>query len=337
MSMEMKRKRVMGAVAAVAVIAGGIATYFLVRRQAMEQAAQAKADAARQTELPPEVTLPGVIHARDVLKVAAPIEGVVRVFHVDVGAEVYEGQLLAEITSETLDSAHQLTVVELERAQTRVQNMETALSAARLEASRASADAIRARSELDRATRTYQRQKLLIGEGATPRQTFEKAEREYNAISAESQNLDLVAQHAEERVSSSSRELDAARKILEGKVEEMEVAKARVEAGQVLSPATGIISARRGQAGDEVHPSMEDLFQIATDTTNLEVTVEPSPADLARIKPGLAGWVHVADLPNDPLPAKVTGIEEGKVRLEFANPSPLVRPGQTAQVRIRVT
>ena len=37
---------------------------------------------------------------------------------------------------------------------------------------------MRVRAELDRASRNYQRQKMLLAEGATPRLTFEKAERE---------------------------------------------------------------------------------------------------------------------------------------------------------------
>jgi macrolide-specific efflux system membrane fusion protein len=271
------------------------------------------------------------------VKVSAPIEGTVTTFHVDVGADVYEGQLLAEIRSDMLDSAQQAATAELERAQTRVQNLESALSAARLESSRATADAIRAGTDFDRATRNFQRQKLLLGEGATPRQVFEKAEKEYTSLLAESKQLAEVAKQSEERISSASRELDSARKLLEGKLADMEAAKSRLEAGQVISPATGTIAARRGQPGDEVNPEMDDLFQIATSTSALEVLVEPSPADLLRIKPGQEALVNVADIPNEVLPGKVSSVEEGKVRIEFSNPSALVKPGQTAQVRIRVT
>ena len=32
---------------------------------------------------------------------------------------------------------------------------------------------------------------------------------------------------------------------------------------------------------------MEDLFQIATDNSTLDVVVEPAPPDLARLKTGL--------------------------------------------------
>ena len=62
-------------------------------------------------------------------------------------------------------------------------------------------------------------------EGATPRNKFEKAEREYLALEAESKKLDMVASGANERISSTQRELDTARKLLEGKSEDMSTPK----------------------------------------------------------------------------------------------------------------
>jgi hypothetical protein len=67
------------------------------------------------------------------------------------------------------------------------------------------------------------------------------------------------------------------------------------------------------------------------------VAVEPSPDQLARIKPEQFASVSVADLPHEPLSGVVRSIEDGKARIEFANPSALVKPGQTAQVRIQVS
>lgn len=336
MSLAMKARLLIGAVA-VLLVAGAAGAYYFMRQKSAQQADAAKAADAAKPVLPAEITLSGTIQGRELVKVAAPMEGIVAAFHVEVGADVYEGQLLAEIRSDMLDSAHQAVTAELERLQARVQNLESAVSAARLEASRATADAIRARGELDRATRNYQREKLLIAEGATPRKVFEKAEQDYNSLVTESKQLDEMAKQAEERITSASRELDAARKLLEGKLADMEAAKLRVEAGQVLSPVTGSIAARRGQPGDEVNPEMEDLFQIATDLSTLDVVVEPSPAELKAIQSGQQALIHVADVPNEALAGKVTSVEDGKVKIEFANPSPLVKPGQTAQVRIRVT
>ena len=77
---------------------------------------------------------------------------------------------------------------------------------------------------------------MLLDEGATPRLTFEKAQKEYIALEAESKNLDAVAVAADERISSVSRELDAARKLLEGKADRCGSGESNAGSGEVLSP-----------------------------------------------------------------------------------------------------
>lgn len=284
-----------------------------------------------------EMVLPGRIQARMTTSIPAPIDGIIVAFHADVGEEVHEGQLLAEIRNDGLQGAQESANTELESAQARVTNLESAVTAARLESSRASADAARARGESDRASRNYARQKMLVAEGATPRQVFEKAEKEAEVLDQESRNAVETAKQAEERLSMVLRELDTARKLLDGKVQDLESASARLDAGQIISPVDGVIAARKGQQGEQVHPATGDLFQIATDLSTLEVTLEPDPKQALVIKVGQPAAVIVADLPNESLQGKVTSAERGKVIVEFSNPSPLVKPGLTAQVRIKVT
>jgi multidrug resistance efflux pump len=278
-----------------------------------------------------------MIQAAETVVVLIPIDGRISMYHVEVGDEVYEGQLLAEIRSEDAESAKQAVELELERAQSRVTNLEATLSAARLEASRAEADASRVRSEFERSAKVYERQKILIAEGATPRRVFEKAEQEYRALEDESASLSAVAKQAVERVSTTQRDLDAAKKLLDGRNEDLEEASGKLAAGQVVSPADGVVAARRGQEGDEVHPAMEDLLRIATDLSKLEVVAEADSAQAARIKAGQQAAVIVADLPGEVLGGVVKIVEGGKVTVEFGNPSAVVKPGLTAQVRIKVT
>jgi multidrug resistance efflux pump len=334
MSLAMRGTKLTAAAAVAIAVCAAAAGYAVFRQRA--GTAPVATQAAPENQPPPEISLSGRIQARETVDVPAPIDGKIVAFHADVGADVYEGQLLAEIRSEGLESAEQHAAAELERAQSRVQELEGTIAAARLEASRAAADAMRARSELDRASRAYQRQRMLIAEGATPRQVFEKAETDYEALVTQSKDLDVVARAADERVSSLSRELDAARRVLEDKLADAEAARTRVTAGQVLSPATGTISARRGQEGEEVHPSIPDLFRIATETSHLEVILQPDPSQLPRIRAGQDALITIADVP-DMLSGKVVSVDQGKVLVEFANPSPLVKPGHSAQVRIRVT
>jgi hypothetical protein len=103
-----------------------------------------------------------------------------------------------------------------------------------------------------------------------------------------------------------------------------------------VSPANGVLSGIRGAAGDEVHPEIRDLFQIATDMSVLDVVFDASPAQAALMKPGMPVAVTTADTADQALPGQVTKVEATRVTAEFSNPSPLVRPGQTARVRLEL-
>lgn len=284
-----------------------------------------------------EISLPATLQPVTSIPVPVPIQGKIESFQAEVGADVYEGQLLAQIRSEALEAVKQAAEIDLDRAETRIRNLESSLAAARLEASRASADASRVKGEFERASKAYQRYKILLDEGATPRLTFEKAQKEYLALEAESRNLDAVAVAAEDRISSVTRELDAARKLLEGKTADVEQATAQSGAGEVLSPVTGVVVSRRGQPGDDVHPSMTDLFQIASDLSLMHAVAEASPAQIGRIKQGQPASVTIAEMGGEALQGSVLKIEDGKITVEFANPNVLIKPGLTAQIRLKLT
>jgi hypothetical protein len=66
------------------------------------------------------------------------------------------------------------------------------------------------------------------------------------------------------------------------------------------------------------------------------VILQPDPQQRSLIKQGQQAIVIVADLPNEGLPGAVKSIDDEQVIVEFANPSPLVKPGHTAQVRIQL-
>jgi multidrug resistance efflux pump len=206
-----------------------------------------------------------------------------------------------------------------------------------MESTRALADAVRARGEYDRAQRTYERQKMLNSEGATPRLTYEKAERDYNAAQSESESLDALARVAENRVAELIKEQEAAKRILEDKSKDVEDAKANLAAAEVTSPVAGLVVERKGEVGKELGPQERaELFRIAVNLSELQVRVNPDPATLKRLKPGDAALVMVADLGGEGIPGTLKEIEGNQATVTFTSPNPVVKPGMTAQVRINL-
>jgi multidrug resistance efflux pump len=282
------------------------------------------------------LSLPGRIQAQHVVPVGATVTGTIDSFFVDVGQDVYEGQLLARIASQGLESAREEAVRAAQNAQDKVNAIEGRIIAARLEASRARADASRSRDQFERAEKTYLRQQMLNREGATPRLVYEKAEREFETARAEFKSLDELARQAESRAGDLIHDLDAARHGLEERNAELENATAQSAGAEIRSPVSGILVARKGEPGKLIGPEeAKDLLEIAADLSQLAVTIHVEPPALQRIRPGQDALVIVADL-NGVVPATVKEIKGNDVTLSFVSPSPVIRPGMTAQVRLKL-
>ena len=110
-----------GVVVLVAIAAGALTVW---RRELAAKRKPVVTNAA--IPLPPgtEINLPGRVEAKNVVPVAATIEGTIDAFHVQVGDEVFEGQLLASIKNTDLESARDVAAMEFERAETRITNLE---------------------------------------------------------------------------------------------------------------------------------------------------------------------------------------------------------------------
>jgi multidrug resistance efflux pump len=214
--------------------------------------------------------------------------------------------------------------------------MESRLIALRMEASRARESAGHGHSDLDQAGKVLQRQKLLFQAGAAGKLALEKAQADYEAAQSTLDGLDQVVRMADQRVAEATKELDTAQRTLTEKTRVHEDTAAQVASGEVVSPADGLIIARRGQPGEEVTTEMEDLFRIAVNLTSLRVVVRPQPPVLQKIRPGQEAVIQIAELP-DGIMAKVSEVKDDQVWIEFTSLNPVVKPGMTVQVVIKLT
>ncbi|MBX9603834.1 MAG: efflux RND transporter periplasmic adaptor subunit [Bryobacteraceae bacterium] len=283
-----------------------------------------------------EAQAAGVIRARNVRPVAPSTAGILEEVFVAVGDEIYEGQLLAKVKSGRAEADKERAALEVERLQTRINNLESAVIASRLEASRAQAVLSRARDEFEKANKSYQRQQLLIREGATPRRVFEQSEKVFGEARAELESATRLAEIADAEAASLVKEIDAAKRTLQEKMEDLDEANSAVAAGEIKSPASGMLIAARAKPGDQVTADATGLFEIAVELSQLEVVMEPPPPVLARIKEGQTAGVRVAELADEELAGKVRKVVGNQVLVEFTAPNPAIRPGLTAQVRIRL-
>jgi multidrug resistance efflux pump len=284
---------------------------------------------------PSEIMLTGTIEAAQVVNVPVPIDGTIEQFMADAEQHVSEGEVLARIRNPRLVAAEQTAKLDAEQAQNRLSQLESALIAARLEVSRSEADAIRVKSQLEQAEKTFERQETMFREGVTPRLAYEKAEHEYNSLKTEAQNLAQTSKKAADRVDSATIELEPARKALAEKTSQLEDAEAEMAVGEVNSPADGVVIRRRGKQGQPVTPAMSDMFEIAVDPQALQAVAAIQPQSALRIQPGQTAELQIASAPS-PIAGTVSQVKSGQVFIDIKNPLPAITRGMTVQVKIKI-
>lgn len=328
------KRGVVVAIAVALAAAGGGGGYWLWKSK---QSVPAKKEAPAPAPLPPGtvVKYQGTLAARNIVGVDVPVDGILEEFPVKPGDEVFEGQILGSVVNDVLVEHEREAGLDLERMKTRLETLESQMLSARLEESSKAADASRAASERQRAERMYQRQQMLHREGATPRKTFEAAQAAFDAAKAEEDTVAALAKSLRDRVEQIIKDIDVAKRQVTQAEAAYEEAKTGLAAAQLLSPVDGVIISIQKQAGEEVKAGMEGLIQIAVDLTMMEAVIEPEPAVLARIKAGLPAQVNVAETA-DTLSGQVRLVENNKVYVEFASPTPLIRPGMTASVSVQI-
>lgn len=308
----------------------------VLRKPAAAPKVEKKAEAPKAPVSGEEVILMGKLQAAHMVGVASPLDGILEAWEVEEGQEVLEGQRLGHISNSSLEATQQNAEQELDRVQTRVVTIEGQILAARLESARADAEAARISNDLGTLERAFQRQQILYREGATPRLKFEQAEKDFKAALEDSATAKAIAKSASERVDKLEKDLQLVKTTLEDKREDLETAKDRLEAANLVSPTDGTVIKLGVEAGGEVDRSMQNLVQIAVDPAMMEVVVEPEPPILQRIQPGTPALVVVPDISGEGMEGQVKEIKGTQVIVAFTSPNPGVKHGMTASARLKL-
>jgi HlyD family secretion protein len=280
-----------------------------------------------------EVTFSGKIRPQHITPVSADTDGDLDSFEVEVGQDVFEGQVLARIGSSGLETARGEAEAGVNSTQDQVSRAEGAVARARMESSRADADQQRSRMALDRIESDYQHQQTLFKAGAVSRQAFERSQKAYDGARQDLEIMDKAARASADQLQSAMNALSAAQRVLAQKNQELEDARNNLQSAEVRSPVDGLVVARNGEVGK---PAAGELVEIATDMYALEVVIEPGPAMLARLRLGQPALVLIPDLQSAALPGAVKEIKGTEVVVEFDSTLASIKPGMVADVRLKV-
>jgi len=278
----------------------------------------------------PEVTLTGAIEPQSIEQIAAPMAGILDAWFVDVGAEVYEDQLVGRIRNADLDVALQNAQTAADRAEKKASAIDAQIISAKLEVSRTDADQVRAHNELDRVEKIYQRYKLLMDADAIARLTFEKTEAEYKSAKTEAANRDRASKEAQDKAAALDHDSADAKHAFADLNTTLEKAKEAIAECDLHSPADGVVLTRDIHQADKVEEK-QNVMTVATDLTKLAVILTPDPRVLARIHAAQHAFVSIS---GGEVPGEVHEVRGTDVIVWFMATQAVTKLGTGAQVRI---
>ena len=265
-----------------------------------------------------KVSASGKVRALNTIKVGTEVSGQVTKVYVDFNSVVKAGQVLAEIDPT--------------RVNARVQQSEAQVALARANLQQTIANVARARSELEIQERDFARQKALADRGFVSKAGLDIAQSKLNSARNALQVAQAQTQSGNAQIRQGTAELSSAQLDLNRTV--------------IVAPASGVIINKLVEPGTTVAASFQtpNLFEIAADTTKMQVEASVDEADIGQVKEGQNVRFTVDSYPQDVFIAKVRQVRQAPVEtqnvvsylviIDVDNLDGKLLPGMTANVEI---
>jgi HlyD family secretion protein len=265
-----------------------------------------------------KVTASGKLRALNTIKVGAEVSGQITNVYVDFNSQVSAGQVLAEIDPT--------------RIKARVQQAQAQVSLAQASLLQAEAGAARALTDLAIQQREYGRRQNLEAGGFVSKAGLDVAASGLAGARASVKTTNAQIASARAQISQSSAELTSAQLDLRRTT--------------IIAPTAGVVINKLVEPGTTVAASFQtpNLFEIAADTTRMQVEASVDEADIGQIKGDQPVRFTVDAYPDQTFKASVRQIRKAAtetqnvvsylVILDVDNPDGKLLPGMTANVEI---
>lgn len=265
-----------------------------------------------------KVSASGKVRALNTIKVGAEVSGQITKVYVDFNSRVRKGQILAEIDPT--------------RVRARVEQSEAQVAVARANLQQTAANVARARAELEIQARDFDRQKALAERGFVSKAGLDIAQSKLNSARNAVQVAVAQTQSGGAQIRQGNAELSSATLDLNRTV--------------IVAPASGVIINKLVEPGTTVAASFQtpNLFEIAADTTKMQVEASVDEADIGQVRAGQMVSFTVDSYPDDVFKAKVRQVRQAPVEaqnvvsylviIDVDNVNGKLLPGMTANVEI---
>jgi HlyD family secretion protein len=294
------------------------------------QVVKARADAIRRM-----VEADGILFAVNQAAVAPKISAPVRVFYVNRGDHVRQGQLLALLENSDLAAGAQESKGQFDQAQANYRSITAATVPE--EVIKAQTDERADKEALDAAQKVFESRQKLYKDGALARKLVDDAQVAYaqarSQYEAAQQHLEALQSVGKlEQIKTAEAQVETAKAHYQG-------AEAQLGYSEIRSPISGVIAERAIYAG-EMAPAGAPLLTV------MDVSRVVARANIPQSQ---AGYLHVGDRATvtasgsaEGAPGKLIVVSPAvdpnsttvQVWVEMANPGERLKPGTTVHVSI---
>ena len=265
--------------------------------------------------------------------VKSKANGIIKALLADVGDEVKQGQILAELDKEDLEAQVREAKASVEAEQANLQAAVAAEAKARIEA---------ANPELEFTRRDFERAQGLFKDKVSSQQALDDAERAYKICENRQKLLDATIETAAAQTQQVRARVAAAKAVLDRAEETLGYATIR-------APINGVVLFRPTEVGDAVSSilnmgSAATLIMNLGDISSVYIRGNVDEADVGKTELNQCVRTKVESYPNesfDGLVKKIapSGQDQGnvttfEVRVTISNPQGKLRVGMTANAEI---
>jgi HlyD family secretion protein len=273
---------------------------------------------AETGEVVSRVTASGKLRALNTIKVGAEVSGQITDVYVDFNSPVTKGQVLARIDTT--------------RTRARVQQARAQVALAEASLAQAQASVSRTQTDIAIQEREYARRASLAERGFVSKSGLDTAQSALASARAGIRTSTAQASSARAQIAQATAELSSA--LLD------------LNRTTIVAPASGVIINKLVEPGATVASNFQtpNLFEIAADTTRMQVEASVDEADIGQVRDGQAVRFTVDAYPGQRFAAVVRQIRKAAtetqnvvsylVILDVDNKDGKLLPGMTANVEI---
>jgi HlyD family secretion protein len=289
--------------------------------------------AVNRGDIARSVVAVGQVEPLSKVEVKSKANGIIQALLVDVGDDVTEGQLLAELDKENLQAQVREATATLDGEKANLQVAISAEAKARIEA---------IHPELEFTRRDLERIQSLFEQKVASPQALDDARKAHELAQNRRQLLEAAVESAAASVQQAQARMAAAQAALDRAEENLRYASIR-------SPIRGVVLARPTEIGDAVSSilnlgSAATLIMTLGDMRSVYVKGEVDEADVGKIRVGLPVRTKVESFPGEsfvgtvtriaPIGKELNNVTTFEVRVSIANPEGRLRVNMSANAEI---